>query len=517
MPSPARSEHASPTAAGQIAPAALLWRHWRGELPLPRSLWLHFVLPGALLSLALGGLGTWMAVQGEPLRAGSAALLAGWPLMWLLAVWGAVGAWRAAGAGGLTGGAVAWRLGTRALLVLWMVALAASTAFSFAPHLAHYVALAMGRDPMGQLQASLTPDGRRLRLDGAIGLGDASRVQQLLQAAPQARLLELRSPGGRVAEARQIADAVRRRGGQTRAVGLCANACVLVFLAGSGRQLMPDSQLALHRVPAPTLNPLLRSLALSEQGAQWRQAGLPAAFILNTLSSPPASPWLPGQDELVAAELVGNPARPLDVPLPAPEGAQAGDYADALASNLVWRALDKRYPGTIATAAAQMSQARAVRADDEATQVAGQAIVQALVPELLLNTGPERRELYLALTADQLGAAGSPQACRGLLAGDTAVVHAMPAPLAQREAAWLMDVAGEPLRDGAPRRANALELEVVRRSLGDRAPTLLAGLSRPVQATGRGPACEVATALIAEVLRLPPAERKLATRLIYER
>ncbi len=145
-------------------------------------------------------------------------------------------------------------------------------------------------------------------------------------------------------------------------------------------------------------------------------------------------------------------------------------------------------------------------------------MLQARVPELLLDAGPEIREQFLALTVDQLATTrgAGPEACRAVLAGDAAVVHALPPALAQREAAWLMDAVAEPPQAVPPRRASSLEVEVMRRTLGDRAPALLANLGRPAQAEGRGPACELSTALMAEVLRLPAAERKLATRLMYQ-
>ncbi len=519
--SPSRPLSADPGAEPRptTEPGPALAAHWRGELPLPRAFWLYFVLPVALASLLLGGLGTVLAVQGDMLRAGSAALLIGWPLLCVLAVWAALGAWRSARAHVQKGGAQLWALAAQGTVLVMLSAQAVATGAHFAPRISDYVQLAQGGDPLGQLEATLTPDGRRLRLMGPVGQGDAARVLRLLQDAPQAGLVELQSPGGRIGEALRIAEAVRSRAAQTRAVGPCDNACVLIFLAGSGRQVMPGARLGLHRLPVPTFNPVFRSYARSAQVALWRQAGLPEAFILNALSSPPSVAWRPNSDELVAAGLIGVPDQPLDIPLPAPDGAQLSDYADALASNPVWQAIEARYPGTIERAAQRMHGARESQVADDATQVEGQRVMQALVPDLLHHAGPEIRLQFVTLLADQLGALGTATAdrCHGLLAGDAAVTRGMPATLARRESAWLIDAAAEPGRGAAPGRRSGLELEVMRRALGDRAPALLLGLGRPARVEGRGPRCELATALIKEVLQLPAAERRLALRLMFER
>ena len=509
----------NPVPARSAAPGPALAAHWRGELPLPRAFWLHFVLPVGLAGLLVGGLGTALAVHGDRLQAGSAALLMAWPLLCVLAVWAAPGAWRSARAHVQRGGAPLWALAAQGAVLLVLAALAVATGAHFVPHIADHVKLAQGGDPLGPLQATLTHDGRRLRLVGPMGQGDAARVLRLLQDAPQVALIELQSPGGRVAEALQIAQAVRSRAAQTRAVGPCDNACVLVFLAGSARQVMPGAGLGFHRLPVPSFNPLWRSQARREQVALWRQAGLPEAFILNTLSSPPSAAWRPNSGELLAAGLIGVPDRPLDIALPAAGGALPADYADALTSNPVWQAIEARYPGTVETAAQRMHGARAGPADDDTTQVEAQRVMQALVSDLLHHAGPEIRLQFVALLADQLDTLGPGAAdrCTALLAGDAAALRGMPATLARRESAWLVDAAAERGRGAAAGRRSGLELEVVRRTLGDRAPALLQGLGRQAQADGRGPRCELATALIKEVLLLPAAERRLALRLMYER
>lgn len=495
-------------------PRRCLAAHWRGDLPLSLSFWGNYVLLALATSLALGALTTWTHFAGESLRVCSIALLIGWPLALALEGWGAVGAWRSAGAHPGRDGSVAVARAAKFALVLGVLATLASAGVNFGPQVGSYLRVAQGIDPLGQVRAVVSTDGRRLRLEGHIGMGDAARVRRLLASAPKARLVELDSPGGRLDQASRIAEAVRGR--QTRAVGSCENACALVFMAGAGRQMMPGARLGFHRLATGTFNPIFGKLANRELADSYRRAGLPETFITKASSTAPSWTWYPDADEIAAAGLIGVMNRPLDIYLPAPEGAQPRDYADALGTHPTWVALERRFPGSIAAAAERMQAARTGGAVDEAVMVAGLRVVEALLPKLLHRAGPELRDQFTALLAEQLGAVRSAgnDACRSLLSGDAALRRSLPTPLALRESTWLIDAAAEPVRENAGRRTTTLEFEVARRSLSDRAPALLAGLWGPGQ---REHDCAKAAEILDAVARLPWAERKLALRLIFER
>jgi len=159
-----------------------------------------------------------------------------------LALLGLLEVWRAAQAFAAAGGAPLWRWATQAGVavvgLLWLAVLVLATL----PQAAERLQWAQGNDATGRVQLLPAANGRRLRLEGSIGLGDGERVVARLAAMPQLQLLELQGSGTRLGEARRMARAVRERGLQTRMVGPCENACVLVFLAGGGRQMMAGAQ-----------------------------------------------------------------------------------------------------------------------------------------------------------------------------------------------------------------------------------------------------------------------------------
>lgn len=494
-------------------------RHWHGELSLPVAFWVNNGLLSVPAGLLIGALAAWITVEGDYLRGGSIAILVAWPLLTAFSVWCIVGAWRSASAYLGSDGSRLWGYGAKLLLALGALQALGTTAFDFMPQLGGWLRMARGIDPIGHVQATITPDGRKLRLQGPVGMGDGARVQALLAGARGVRMVELDSPGGRLKEAGLIAAAVREGGWPTRAVGDCESACTLIYLAGSRRQLMPGARLGFHRAASGSVNPALDALANRMLAQTYREAGLPEHFLVRTLATPPQRMWYPARDELVGGGLITVPERPLDIELPAAPDAGAGEFGDALRANDTWSAIERRFPGSVVAAAGRMAQARARGATSEDTQVEGQRALALQLPALLARASAETRELYLGVYAAQLAAARAIDAttCAGVLALDADARRRLPATLAQRESAWLIDAAAEIPREGPPRGAQTLEIEVVRRRLGDRAPALLADFWRPGAAERTARDCDKALELIAAVAALPGAERKLATRLVFER
>jgi hypothetical protein len=492
-----------------------LSRHWHGELSLPVSFWLNLILLPLPLGFALGALTTWVSLLGEQMRSGSVAWLIAWPLLLAFDAWCLVGAWRSAVAYTDAGGRWLWAALARGVVAISLLGTLASAAFNYVPHVGEFLQMARGIDPIGKLEMTLSTDGRRLRLQGPVGMGDAGRLQALLAQSPQLRVLELESPGGRLREADRIANLLRARAPQVRVTGPCESACTLLFMAGTPRRMMPNGRLGFHRASSGSFNPLLDELANRELAGIYRQAGVPDDYIHKTLSTPSWRMWYPQNQDLVANGLTAAPPRTLDIALPKREGALATDLTDALDLHDTWQALERRFPGTIAQAATRMHAAREGGASDDDTQLAGQQLVQPLLPTLLLHAGPEVRAQFMLLLNAQLEAArpGGAAVCQALMHGDAATRRALPPALGEREAAWLLDASKEPERSGAARTTTPLEQEVLRRRLGDRSPAWLTSFWGP-GSTARD--CDKSIALMAEVTRLPAAERRLATRLVFE-
>lgn len=489
--------------------------HWRGELPLGRSLGLHAIVAGGLAALAATALSVLVDVTDGSVRlAALAALLAGLAALAVQA-WGIVGAWRSAGRHSQV--TSPWiGVAARGLLVLIGVTALVAAAWHDVPRAPTLARLVLGNDPQGQAAVSLSDDGHRLQLRGWLAPGDAARVLQAIAAAPAVRVLEVDSPGGRFQEALQLAGALRGQGWTVRVRGACRDACTVVLMAGSVRQLLPAAQWGIARPAAVSGNPLFKPLLKRRLMALYTAAGVPQPLVKTGLALPHDFRWHAAWDELAAAGVATTQPYPLDVALPRGRQAPIGELADTLRSHPRWHGLDRRFPGTIAAAAERLQSARAGGADDDAAMLAALETVEPLLAKLLFNASPELREQFAQLLLQALQARddGS-SACLGLLAGDAAARHAMPAALAAREAVWMADAAAEIPRTTAPRVPSGIELEVVRRWLGAEAPALLAGLRHPGDAGPRH--CDRITLLLSHTLQLPPGERKLALRMAFER
>jgi plasmid stabilization system protein ParE len=500
-------------------------RHWHGEMSLVRAYWVNNLLVALPLAMALTGLMSWISVKGESLQVSAIALLLILPLLLGLDVWCIVGAWRSASNYLRENGSRLWGYLARITLALGALQLLVSVLFGLLPSLGSYWQMARGIDPIGHARFSISPDGRSLRLDGTIGMGDASRMRALLdsEAARNLRRIELVSPGGRLHEAELMAAALKPRGHEVRAVGDCASACTVVFLAGQPRQLTPGARLGFHRASTGTYNPVFEELANQQLEATYRDLGLPQPLIDKTLDTPSRSMWFAPREDLLAHALIAPMPQTLAIALPPAGKSGLPDFDDALRIHPVWDALEHHTPGTIDAVAKRMWDARLAGAADEDVQGAALPHLARQMPALIADSDAAARRRYVQLVADQLRAlqaaprAGARPPCRELLDGRLDVRRQLPLGLQIRESQWLLDAANAPPPRWLPKAPSALEIEVLNRSVGSAALGMLSRLwADAPEGAAAGPACEPVIALLDRLAAQPPARRELAERLVFQ-
>ncbi|MGQ3050271.1 MAG: hypothetical protein ACT6S0_00670 [Roseateles sp.] len=520
-PKPSRQPRVAPAST-----AGYFTRHWRGEQSLPRSYWVNNFLVAVPLSMVLAGVMSWVSVKGDSLQVSAIVLLLGMPLLLALDAWCKVGAWRAATNYLRESGSLLWGWLARITLALGVLHLLLFTLFGFLPEVGGFWQMARGIDPIGHAKMSLSADGRSLRLDGVIGMGDGERLRAMLgsEGARGIKRVELSSPGGRVREAERMATALKAHGHEARAVGTCASACTLVFLAGSPRQLAPTGQLGFHRASTGTYNPVFEELANQELAKTYRELGLPQVMIDKTLDTPSRSMWFAPRADLLAYALIAPSPQTLAIPLPAANAGLA-DFDDALRMHPVWEALERRNAGTVETVAKRMWTARATGAADEDVQAAALPALAQQMPALVSGSDVVLRRRYVQLVADQARALRTPPRpgarppCRDLLDGRLSVRQQLPLALQVREAQWLLDAAnGAPPR-WLPRPPSAIEVEVLSRTVGSNALGMLARVwadAPEAPSPAAGASCEPVIATLDRLPAQPPARRELAERLVFQ-
>lgn len=499
--------------------------HWHGEQSLVRSYWVNNILVASPLAFVLTGLMGWISAKGDSLQVSAIVLLIGLPLLAVLDVWCIVGGWRSATHYLRDGNSGLWGWLARITLAMSALQLIVSIVFGFLPSIGEFWQMARGIDPIGQVTLALSEDGRSLRLDGTIGMGDGERLRALLdsEAARGLRRIELTSPGGRVHEAEKMAAALKRHGHASRVVGTCASACTLVFLAGQPRQLTTGSRLGFHRASTGTYNPVFEELANQQLAGTYRDLGLPQVMIDKTLSTPSRSIWFAPREDLLAHSLIAPLPQTLAIELP-PANAGLPDYLDTLRQHPVWEALEQRTPGTIDAVAKRMLAARQAGASDDDVQAAELAPLAGQMSELINSSEPVLRRRYVQLVNDQLKALkastptkpGARPACRDLLDGRLGVRQQLPQPLQVRETQWLLEAATAAPPRWLPKPPSPIEIEVLDRTVGPTALGLLAHLwADAPDAPGGGAACEPVIALLDRLQSQPPARRELVEKLMF--
>ncbi len=272
----------------------LIARHWRGEFP-PLSSFLGVGLLAVPLSIAALRIALLVVDSLEISLAAAARTQLGWFAACLVILaWGAVGIWRSAAR---MNRRRKWQF--RALLASSGVALL-PLGIATARTSAELVQIALNQDPLGTA-ADIGVKGDRIYLEGMLAQGTGRLFEKMLDQHPEIRAVDLTSTGGRVAEARQIARAIKRRRLDTLVRNHCLSACTDVLLAGKRRLSAADASVGFHRITLAGFSSLDEKLASSSTRDEYVAAGLDEKFIDKALATPSSDMWYPTPRELTAA------------------------------------------------------------------------------------------------------------------------------------------------------------------------------------------------------------------------
>ena len=280
-------------------------RHWRGQMSLRVSYWVNSFLLGNLAPVALvTALASLEAGNESSLRVNAGLSLAAVAVLTCLNVWSAVGVLRSATNHPERGGRLLWSL--LAFVLVGMSLIAVFFQLGRKNSLDGYADLwqiARGHDPIPAASVRLSSDGLSVVLTGPMGSGSTERLRQVLEHAPQATVLRLDSPGGRLFEGGAIAREVKRHGFDTYAQGECSSACTLVLLAGHERLTTRDPRVGFHRASQPGPQGSDAG-AMRELVRSYRDAGLSESFIARIRRVPSTAIWYPTLDELLSNAIV---------------------------------------------------------------------------------------------------------------------------------------------------------------------------------------------------------------------
>ena len=82
---------------------------------------------------------------------------------------------------------------------------------------------------------------------GSIGIKTHTKLEDVLDRNPKARMVFLQSGGGVAYSGARMGEIIRNRGLNTSAFGICASACLLAYLGGKERFKSKDAKIGFHR------------------------------------------------------------------------------------------------------------------------------------------------------------------------------------------------------------------------------------------------------------------------------
>ncbi|UGX85374.1 PAN domain-containing protein [Phyllobacterium meliloti] len=137
-----------------------------------------------------------------------------------------------------------------------------------------------------------------IALNGEIDVGTALNFRRVLQAAPNAKLLVLNSPGGMVQFALLIADDVHQRNLATFIPkgSSCYSACAYIFLAGNERQV--DGELGVHQISSDSGDLVSAQYSISDIIDVLNRFNTPIEVLTVMFKTPPKDMHVFTQDEV---------------------------------------------------------------------------------------------------------------------------------------------------------------------------------------------------------------------------
>ena len=144
------------------------------------------------------------------------------------------------------------------------------------------------------------PAAGYILIKGDIEDWDKQKFSTLLAENPDARLVVLESPGGRLGPALEIGTIIRQRGMWTAALGECASACAYIWMAGKPLVVSADTELGFHSPYNGQEDVSVSSVGNALVGAYLNQLGYPANVITYATSArPDEMQWLTPRDAVL--------------------------------------------------------------------------------------------------------------------------------------------------------------------------------------------------------------------------
>jgi hypothetical protein len=276
-------------------------RHWRGQLPLPVSYWVNWLLVSALLAVGVLSAKDPALLERLGTNAGSWELAVAASALAAMA-WQSVGLWRSADRYVVGGGRREWATLAKVCVGIGLLPVVGS-ALEQLPAVQQTLDARFRADRPRITQLYVAKAGTEIEIAGGLSPGIATALSSTLDRTPTIRVVRLANAGGSISEAHKLAGLIAARDLVTFAPHECDGACLLAFLGGKLRYMGLGGRLGFYGASVAGTggagekrNQLFREVMLAR--------GVPTAFIAQALAAPDSHPWYPTTSELLQANVI---------------------------------------------------------------------------------------------------------------------------------------------------------------------------------------------------------------------
>jgi hypothetical protein len=239
-----------------------------------------------------------------------------------------------------------WAVLAQIAVVLGWLQAGVSAANNAAPQILAFSQILFGKDPLGDYQIRILRNASELEILGDIGFGLVDEVKKTLDAHPTVRLVHLNSQGGRIGEARRLADLIESRSLSTYTSSGCSSACTVAFIAGKERLIATDANLGFHEYYFPGVDHDEMRRQQERDKRFFQAKGVTANFVTEMFLKPYTEVWNPNHDELLRARVITRYPEEDEVGLSGIKPSDSAKIEEFLAKKPVYVALRSREPET---------------------------------------------------------------------------------------------------------------------------------------------------------------------------
>src|SRR5882757_2881822 len=175
-------------------PVGYIRRHWRGQLSLPVSYWVNgpVLWVGLLVAAFAGGVAVDVYAPGR--QALSAWLIAVFAVFLLVAIWQAVGTWRAARQYVSNGGTVGWAAASRFTCIVALMAYVGVAANEWQLIRRSWLIVTFHSKTLPS-QIRLLNEDKEVEIAGGLSVGTAEALRAILDKTLTVRIVHLNNEG----------------------------------------------------------------------------------------------------------------------------------------------------------------------------------------------------------------------------------------------------------------------------------------------------------------------------------